>query len=317
MYFREMRYVYEVYKHRNFSKAAEMLKIAQPTLSLMIKKAESRLGGAIFDRSKSPLGLTDLGRAYIQAAIRIIQTEDEFGHYLNASEQCPSGLLTLGGTPLFITYVLPPLITAFSKRYPGVEIRLHEHPSYMLEKDLNDGVLDLAMDNAALDSSCFDRYVFQSEEVILVVPRKMADTPSLRLYYMTSSYIQHGGITIAAPVPLRTLKDVPFILLRKDSDTRIKSDKLCLNAGFEAKVLLQVDQQITAYNMAAAGLGAAFISDTLVKTLPHDERVMFFRLDSSSARRDIYFYHRKNHPLSAPASAFLNMFENYQPQAET
>jgi len=316
MHFHEMKYVYEVYKHRNFSKAAQALGIAQPTLSLMIKKAEGRLGGELFDRSKSPLALTDLGRAYVQAAIRMMRIEDEFEQFLTANEQCPSGILTLGGTPLFISYVLPPLLALFSSRYPGVEIRFHEHPSYMLEKDLNDGVLDLAMDNALLDPEQIDRTVFRSEEIILAVPRKTAETAALRLYRMTASYIQRGGLQGAAPVPLKNLSDIPFIMLRKGSDTRTRSDILCREAGFEPKVQLQVDQQITAYNMAAAGLGAAFISDTLINCIPHDERLMFFRLGGEAARRDICFHFRRGQPLSTPAAAFLKMFQNYKPVSE-
>ncbi len=316
MFFNEMKYVYEVYKHRSFSKAAQSLSIAQPTLSLMIKKAEARLGGALFDRSKSPLGITDLGRAYIQAAIRMLRIEDEFEQYLSANEQCPSGILTLGGTPLFISYVLPPLLSVFSSRYPGVEIRLHEHPSYMLEKDLNDGVLDLAMDNAMLDPVRFEQTVFQPEEIILALPRKLAEAPALRLYRMTASYLQRGGLQGAAAVPLINLADTPFIMLRKDSDTRIRSDKLCREAGFEPKVQLQVDQQITAYNMAAAGMGAAFISDTLVNMVQHDERLMFFRLSGEAARRNICFHFRRGQTPSAPAAAFLKMFQNYKPPAE-
>ena len=42
--FREMRYVYEVYRERSFSRAAQKLYISQPSLSLMIKKAEERVG---------------------------------------------------------------------------------------------------------------------------------------------------------------------------------------------------------------------------------------------------------------------------------
>ena len=49
--FREMRYVYEVYRERSFSRAAQKLYISQPSLSLMIKKAEERVGSPLFDRS--------------------------------------------------------------------------------------------------------------------------------------------------------------------------------------------------------------------------------------------------------------------------
>ncbi|MBR6569535.1 MAG: LysR family transcriptional regulator [Clostridia bacterium] len=313
MYFHEMKYVFEVYKYRSFSKAAQALSIAQPTLSLMIKKAETRLGGALFDRTKNPLVPTDLCRAYVQAAKGIMCIEENFEQYIQANEQCPSGTLTLGGTPLFVSYMLPPLLAAFSERYPGVDIRLHEHPSYMLENDLKNGVLDLAMDNASLNPELFNRHVCQPEEVILAVPGKIAESAALRLYRMTSSYIQRGGLQGAAAVSLKLLSDVPFILLRKDSDTRRRSDKLCQEAGFEPKVRLEVDQQITAYNMASAGLGAAFISDTLIDALPHSNHLMFFRLSGENARRDICFFYRKDTPLSAPAEAFLKMFEHYKP----
>lgn len=314
--FHEMKYVYAVYKYRNFSKAAQALGIAQPTLSLMVKKAESHLGSEIFDRSKSPLALTDLGRAYIQAAIRIMRVEDEFSQFLSTNEPCPSGILTLGGTPLFISYVLPSLLAAFSNRYPGVEIRLHEHPSYMLEKDLNDGVLDLAMDNADLDSERFDSEICQPEELILAMPRKLAETPALRLYRITSSYIQRGGLQGTAAIPLNAVSDTPFIMLRKDSDTRIRADKLCRENSVEPKVLLQVDQQITAYNMAAAGMGAAFISDTLVKHLPHNDNLMFFRLAGETARRNIRLFYRKGETITTPATAFMKMLRNYKPDAD-
>ena len=53
--FREMRYVYEVYRERSFSRAAQKLYISQPSLSLMIKKAEERVGSPLFDRSTEHL----------------------------------------------------------------------------------------------------------------------------------------------------------------------------------------------------------------------------------------------------------------------
>ena len=53
----EMAYVYEVYRQRSFTRAAQALYISQPSLSQMIRKAEGRIGTTIFDRSTSPIGL--------------------------------------------------------------------------------------------------------------------------------------------------------------------------------------------------------------------------------------------------------------------
>ena len=61
-----MNYVYEVYKERSFSKAAENLYISQPALSAMIKKVENKVGMPLFDRSTNPIQLTDCGKRYIK-----------------------------------------------------------------------------------------------------------------------------------------------------------------------------------------------------------------------------------------------------------
>ena len=61
----EMEYIYEVYREKNFTRAAENLYITQPALSMAIQKAEERIGIPIFDRSTRPISLTDAGEAYI------------------------------------------------------------------------------------------------------------------------------------------------------------------------------------------------------------------------------------------------------------
>ena len=62
--------------------------------------------------------------------------------------------------------MLPPLISAFSSRYPGVEIRLYEHHTHVLKQQLQDGVLDLAVDNGQLDLNLYERFLYQQEQVI-------------------------------------------------------------------------------------------------------------------------------------------------------
>ena len=70
--FKGKEYVYEVYKEKSFSRAAQNLYISQPALSATIKKIETRLGCSIFDRSSTPLRLTPAGIEYIKAVEKII-----------------------------------------------------------------------------------------------------------------------------------------------------------------------------------------------------------------------------------------------------
>ena len=77
------KYVYEVYKERSFTKAAQNLYISQPSLSARIKKIEEIIGEPLFDRSTTPLKLTEVGKVYIEAAEEITQIEQRVENYIN------------------------------------------------------------------------------------------------------------------------------------------------------------------------------------------------------------------------------------------
>ena len=124
--FQGMRYVYEVYKEMSFSKAARNLYISQPSLSAAVKKAEQEAGFPIFDRSTSPIRLTEPGREYIRAVERILDVENGFQSYLNDLNGLRTGSISIGGTNLFVSFLLPPLLSRFTASYPAVEIQLTE-----------------------------------------------------------------------------------------------------------------------------------------------------------------------------------------------
>lgn len=76
-YLNQFTYVLEVVKTNSITIAAENLKLTQPALSKYLKKLESELGIEIFDRSTNPISLTDAGERYVEAARRIIDTDNQ------------------------------------------------------------------------------------------------------------------------------------------------------------------------------------------------------------------------------------------------
>ena len=103
--FSGMNYVYEVYKEQSFSKAAENLYISQPALSSMIKKIETKIGMPLFDRSTSPIQLTECGKKYIKTAEKIMDLENEFAYYVGNLQELKTGRLSVGGTYLFSSFI--------------------------------------------------------------------------------------------------------------------------------------------------------------------------------------------------------------------
>ena len=306
MLLHEMNYVYEVYRQRSFTKAAQALYIAQPSLSQMVRKAEARIGAPIFDRSTSPIGVTELGRAYIRAAEQVLQIEADLQQYLDDTEKCLTGALTLGGTTFFTSYVLPPLVSAYSERYPGVELRLHEAHTGQLKQELQEGTLDFALDNTLLDPAIYEAVEIQTEQVILAVPRALPVNEKAAAFRLSAKELPQAG---APCVPLELFADTPFLLLKEGNDTRRRAEQLCAQAGFEPKIRLALDQQLAAYNLAGYGLGAAFISDTLTLSAPPDERLCFYRIDSPDATRSISLFYKRTRALTAPMRALLTMLK--------
>ena len=304
MLLHEMNYVYGVYRQRSFTKAAQALYIAQPSLSQMVRKAEARIGAPIFDRSTSPIGVTELGRAYIRAAEQVLQIEADLQQYLDDTEKCLTGALTLGGTTFFTSYVLPPLVSAYSERYPGVELRLHEAHTGQLKQELQEGTLDFALDNTLLDPAIYEAVEIQTEQVILAVPRALPVNEKAAAFRLSAKELPQAG---APCVPLELFADTPFLLLKEGNDTRRRAEQLCAQAGFEPKIRLALDQQLAAYNLAGYGLGAAFISDTLALSAPPDERLCFYRIDSPDATRSISLFYKRTRALTAPMRALLTM----------
>ena len=306
MLLHEMNYVYEVYRQRSFTKAAQALYIAQPSLSQMVRKAEARIGAPIFDRSTSPIGVTELGRAYIRAAEQVLQIEADLQQYLDDTEKCLTGALTLGGTTFFTSYVLPPLVSAYSERYPGVELRLHEAHTGQLKQELQEGTLDFALDNTLLDPAIYEAVEIQTEQVILAVPRALPVNEKAVAFRLSAKELPQAG---APCVPLELFADTPFLLLKEGNDTRRRAEQLCAQAGFEPKIRLALDQQLAAYNLAGYGLGAAFISDTLALSAPPDDRLCFYRIDSPDATRSISLFYKRTRALTAPMRALLTMLK--------
>ena len=281
--FRWKYYVYEIYKERSFSKAAQNLYISQPSLSARIKKIEDQIGSPLFDRSTTPLRLTEIGQAYMQAAEEIIHIEQNFENYVNSWSTLKTGHLSVGASNLFAAYVLPSLIMKFKQKYPDITIQLTEGNTMQLENMLASNTLDFVIDNYNYDSNLYNKELYCNEEILLAVPKSFSINEQLISYQDSKT-----------PVPLCHFSNIPFVLLTPGNDTRTRADKLCLEAGFRPNVVLELNQQATAYMAASTQLGATFISDTLAKQLPASENMVYYHLEGAVAHRDVFFYYKRH-----------------------
>ena len=108
-------------------------------------------------------------------------------------------------------------------------------------------------------------------------------------------------------VPLGRFADLPFIMLTQGNDTRTRGDRLCRNVGFKPNIVLEFNQQSTAYMASSTQLGATFISDILVSQLPTFENLVYYKLDGEEAKRKVFFYYKTHKYKTRVMEEFVRM----------
>ncbi|MDO5336411.1 MAG: LysR family transcriptional regulator [Eubacteriales bacterium] len=307
--FQGMEYVYEVYKERSFSRAAANLFISQPSLSANVKRIEKRIGYPIFDRSTKPLGLTECGQRYIRSIEQILSVENEFSNFVNDWGELKTGNLILGGSSFFSSWVLPPLIGDFARRYPQVKMVLIEENTAKLAELLQTGRMDFMLDNCELDEAVFDRCIFQEEHLLLAVPQSFAVNQTLTDYQVSMEDIQSGSFLSdkILPVPMESFADLPFILMKPENDTGKRAISICQENHFHPQIAFELDQQMTSYNVTCSGMGISFIGDLLLLSVPANSSLVYYKLPGKNTARNIYFYWKKGRYLSRAMEEFLKL----------
>lgn len=304
-------YVYEVYKTRSFSKAAENLFISQSSLSATIRKIENRIGVELFDRSTIPIGLTEDGIEYIEAVEKIMDIERHFSLRIRQMDELITGHLAVGGNGIYFSYVLLPVISEFARLYPGVQVRLVEGASQDLEKQLSDSAIDLMIDNRVLPREDYQGIPLIDEDVLLAVPGSWPINEKLEPYRLDRQDILSGRHrTDEIPVvPLDEFQDLPFMLLHAGNDIRQRSEQIFFHYNISPQVVLKLDQLSTALPLVRHGVAATFISDCVARNMPSSDDMTYYRLLPEFARRSVYLFYKKNRLPTRCMEEFIKVTE--------
>ena len=307
--FRYKDYVYEVYKEKSISRAAHNLYISQPSLSARIIKIEEELGTPIFDRSTSPLRLTEFGEVYIRAIEEVSKLEERVKNHVSDLHSLKAGSLSVGASNVFAAYALPPIVTAFKTKFPGVHIRLTEGNTETLAEMLEKNELELVIDNNRYDAGLYDKELYAVEHILLAVPKSFEACQSTEGYQIAEADMKSRSYLKEhfPAVPLESFKDVPFVMLTQGNDTRARGDRLCRGAGFRPDIVLELNQQATAYMVASTGIGACFVSDTVAEKLSTYKNLAYYKLSGADAVREVYFYYKKHKYKTRAMEEFIHL----------
>lgn len=166
----QLKYVLAIAEHQNFTKAAESCFVTQPTLSTQIQKLEDELDITIFDRSKKPIELTDVGRKIVFQARNIVNEADRIQDIVDQQKGFIGGEFRLGIIPTIMPTLLPMFLKNFINKYPKVKLKIEELTTEEIIARINEGHLDAAIAATPLESTNIKERVLYYEPFVAYVP---------------------------------------------------------------------------------------------------------------------------------------------------
>lgn len=170
----QLQYVLAVAEYKNFTLAAEKCFVTQPTLSMQIQKVEEELDILIFDRSKKPIQLTDIGEKIVAQAKNIVNEANRIQDIVHQQKGFIGGEFRLGIIPTVMPTLLPMFLTNFIKKYPKVKLIIEELNTDEIITKLNNGHLDAAIAATPLEEEKIKEIVLYYEPFVAYISENNA-----------------------------------------------------------------------------------------------------------------------------------------------
>ncbi|HZU74850.1 MAG TPA: LysR family transcriptional regulator [Acidimicrobiales bacterium] len=277
---RQLAAVTAVADHGTFSAAADALGTVQSNVSAHVARLERELGAVLVDRSRGQL--TEEGQVVVARARRVMAELEALVSDVAAVRNVVSGAVSLGMIGTTARWLAPVLLAESARRHPEVRITLAEAGSSVLEAELVDGRLDIAVTNLpVVDHDLAGERLFD-EDLVLVLPPE-------------SPLASHGSID------LTELEGVPLLLPMRGTAFRDEIDDAVRPAGFSLTPRAELDGVRLIASLTFDGHGPAVLPATAVPG--------FLRSQWASVpvrglpRRQVGLASRRRGLLPAPARA--------------
>lgn len=168
----QLNYVLAVAENQNFTKAAEKCFVTQPTLSMQIQKLEDELSIQIFDRSKKPIELTDVGKKIVNQAKNIVNESNRIQDIVDQQKGFIGGEFRIGVIPTVMPTLLPMFLKTFIKKYPKIKLKIEELTTEDIISQLKDGHLDAAIAATPLEDVNIKERVLFFEPFVCYIPKE-------------------------------------------------------------------------------------------------------------------------------------------------
>lgn len=258
MNLRQLRQFVALAETGNFRRAAERLHMAQPPLSVSVRKLEEELGAPLFDRTPTGVVLTTAGEAMLASARQTLFHAQQCQQSVQAAVGGEGGRLRLGIVGSATYSLLPRLISGFRKKYPQVELELTEQTTLSTLDGLEARRLDLGLVRyPVIDPRPFVLTPLERDEFVAALPAR-------------------SRLARRAALPLAELADQPFIMYSASRVPGLFAMTMarCQQAGFTPRIAQEATQIQTILSLVQSGLGVALVAGVASQVVPSGVKLL-------------------------------------------
>ena len=287
---RQLEYFCAVARVGSFTKAAEDLGIAQPSLSEQIARLEQGLGAPLFERLNRRIELTPLGEAIRGKAQALLEDAAALPAHFERAREGVRGPLRVGAIPTILPYYLAPLLKGFTERYRDIDLHVREGTTAELVRQVFDGIIDVAVLSLPVKGAGLVMKELFRDHLYLAVP-------------------EDHSMAAEDKVHLRRLSDERFLILKDGHCLRDETLAVCDRARARFNGQFEADQFLTIFELIRAGFGVSIVPE-MARGLSEGCRLI--EIEPKASRRVGYIRLERRY-LSKALEAFTGYLKSSSP----
>ncbi|MBU2790193.1 LysR family transcriptional regulator [Acidithiobacillus caldus] len=285
--FRQLQIFMAVCRHKSFTKAADELFLAQPTVSLQMKKLADAVGLSLFEQIGKEIRITDAGYDVYAACRDLFRVVESLETQISDRKGICRGRLRLGVVTT-AKYIAPELLAAFGEQFPGIEFSMTVSNRGDIIRRIQDSEDDLyIMGQVPTDEVEVEATPFAWNPLTVMVQRG------------------HPLTLLKKPVPLHAIAETSFLIREAGSGTRNAYLRLFSEKGLKLNVAMELSSNEAIKHAVASGLGISILSIHSLALEGTKGPVEILEVEDFPILRKWYLVHPRGKILSLTAQKFM------------
>ncbi len=272
----------------HFTRAAEKLGIAQPSLSQQIRLLEHEIGMPLFDRTGKRTAMTEAGKILLHHSYHIFHELSQARAAISELQGLKRGNLKIGALLTVVSYLLPQTVIEFHRSHPNIKLSVLGMRTGDIYHGLLQNELDLGIVCLPVEHDDIEAIPFFKQPLALAAPK-------------------HHPIAKEPFVTLDMLKEIDSILLPDTYFLRQLINEQCRALGFEPRPVMEMTTMESITNMVSKGVGATILPKGYLDDIA-DPSIQTIPIQSPVLTTEIGIVYRKNKYLCAASRVFIEQF---------